>query len=54
MDVINHACLNLSEIMLTHLPLVPHVYVSELPVSIGSDNGLSPIRCQAIFWINAG
>ena len=32
---------------LTHLPLVPHICVSEL-VSIGSDNGLSPIQRQAI------
>ena len=23
-------------------------------VSIGSDNGLSPVRCQAIIWTNAG
>ena len=32
---------------LTHLPLVPHICVSEL-VSIRSGNGLSPIRRQAI------
>ena len=35
--------------ILTHLPLVPHNNnVSVIQVSIGSDNGLSPIRCQAI------
>ena len=33
---------------LTHLPLVPYIYASENWVSIGSDNGLSPIRRQAI------
>ena len=32
---------------LTHLPLVPHICVRE-SVNNGSDNGLSPIRCQAI------
>ena len=31
----------------THLPLVSNIYVSE-SVSIGSDNGLSPFRLQAI------
>ena len=29
------------------------ICVSEFTI-IGSDNGLSPIRCQAIIWINAG
>ena len=35
---------------LTHLPLVPHICVSESSnrVNIGSDNGLSPIQHQAI------
>ena len=37
------ASLRLNE--LTHLPLVPHICIS---VSIGSDNGLSPVRRQAI------
>ena len=38
---------------LTHLPLVPqYVYVNR--VSIGSDNGMSPIRRQAIIETNAG
>ena len=39
--------------LLTHLPLVPHICVNELG-SIGSDNGLSPIRRQAIIWTNDG
>ena len=30
-----------------------HICVSELTI-IGSDNGLSPGRCQAIIWNNAG
>ena len=30
-----------------------HICVSELPI-IGSDNGLSPGRRQAIIWTNAG
>ena len=34
--------------LLTHLPLVLHIYVSVNQVSIDSDNGLSPIRRQAI------
>ena len=37
--------------------LVPHIcriYASVNRVSIGSDNGLSPIRRQAIIWTNAG
>ena len=36
-----------------HLPLVPHKK-SMNRVSIGSDNGLSPGRRQAIIWTNAG
>ena len=38
---------------LTHWGRVTHIYVSELPI-IGSDNGLSPGRRQAIIWTNAG
>ena len=38
---------------LTHLHLVPHICTVNW-VSIGSDNGLSPGRCQAIIWTNAG
>ena len=35
--------------MLTHFPLVAHIFVS-----IGSDNGLAPNRRQAIILTNAG
>ena len=38
---------------LTHWGRVMHISVSELTV-IGSDNGLSPGRRQAIIWTNAG
>ena len=37
----------------THLPLAPHTCVVNR-VSIGSNNGLSPIRRQAIIWTNTG
>ena len=39
---------------LTHLPLMPHIYATTNRVSIGWDNGLSPIRRPAITWTNAG
>ena len=39
--------------LLTHWGRVTHICVSELPI-IGSDNGLSPGRRQAIIWKNAG
>ena len=39
--------------LLTHWGRVTHIYVSKLTI-IGSDNGLSPDRRQAIIWINAG
>ena len=39
--------------MLTHLGRVTHICVSKLTI-IGSDNGLSPDRRQAIIWTNAG
>ena len=39
--------------MLTHWGQVTHMYVSKLN-TIGSDNGLSPGRRQAIIWTNAG
>ena len=39
--------------MLTHWGLVTHIYVSKLTI-IGSDNGLSPDRRQAILWTSAG
>ena len=38
---------------LTHSGRVMHICVSKL-TSIGSDNGLSPGRCQAIIWTNVG
>ena len=38
---------------LTHLPLVPHMYVSRNWVSIGSVNGLLPVQHQAITLSNA-
>ena len=38
---------------LTHWGRVTHMCVSKLTI-IGSDNGLSPGRRQAIIWINAG
>ena len=38
---------------LTHWGRVTHICVSDL-TSIGSDNGLSPDRRQAIIWTNAG
>ena len=45
--VIRHVSRIQSTVMLTHLPLVPHICIS-VSVSIGSDNGLPPIRHQAI------
>ena len=38
---------------LTHWGRVTHICVSKLTI-IGSDNGLSPVRLQAIIWTNAG
>ena len=39
--------------MLTHWGRVTHICVGKL-IIIGSDNGLSPDRRQAIIWTNAG
>ena len=39
--------------VLTHWGRVTHICVSKLTI-IGSDNGLSPGRRQAIIWTNAG
>ena len=39
--------------LLTDWGRVTHICVNELTV-IGSDNGLSPVRHQAIIWTNAG
>ena len=36
---------------LTHLPLAQHICSAELG-SIGSGNGLSPVRHQTITWTN--
>ena len=38
---------------LTHWGWVTHMCFSKLTI-IGSDNGLSPGRCQAVIWTNAG
>ena len=38
---------------LTHWGRVTHICISKVP-AIGSDNGLSPGRRQAIIWTNAG
>ena len=38
---------------LTHWGRVTHICVGKLTI-IGSDNGLSPVRRQAIIWTNAG
>ena len=38
--------------ILTHWGQVTHICVSKL-TAIGSDNGLSPCRCQAVIWTNA-
>ena len=43
----------MSAIGLTHRGRVTHICVSKLTI-IGSDNGLSPGRRQAIIWMNAG
>ena len=40
-------------VALTHWGRVTHICVSKLTI-IGSDNGLSPGRPQAIIWTNAG
>ena len=40
-------------VMLTHWGRVTHICVGKL-IIIGSDNGLSPDRRQAIIWTNAG
>ena len=40
-------------VTLTHWGRVTHICVSKLTI-IGSDNGLSPGRCQAIIWNNTG
>ena len=39
--------------MLTHWGRVTHICVDKLTI-VGSENGLAPIRRQAIIWTNAG
>ena len=51
-DVITHPCPNFSS-RLTHWGRVTHICVDNLTI-LGSDNGLSPGRRQAIIWTNAG
>ena len=47
-----HAILFADDTNLTHWGQVTHICVGKL-IIIGSDNGLSPDRRQAIIWINA-
>ena len=49
--MILHYC-RCRQIWLTHWDRVTHICVSDLTI-IGSDNGLSPGRRQAIIWTNA-
>ena len=48
-----HAITATESTTLTHWGRVTHICVSKLTI-IGSDNGLSPGRHQAIIWTNAG
>ena len=47
------ACVLHRKCTLTHWGRVTHICVSKL-IIIGSDNGLSPRRRQAVIWTNAG
>ena len=47
------ASLRSDDVILTHWGRVTHICVGKL-TTIGSDNGLSPGRRQAIIWNNAG
>ena len=49
----HHDSPRLSITLLTYWARVTHICVSKL-ANIGSDNGLSPDRRQAIIWTNAG
>ena len=49
-EVINSVMEN---VLLTHWGRVTHICINKLTI-IGSDNGLSPSRRQAIIWTNAG
>ena len=46
-------CPSLRSMILTHWGRVTHICVGKLTI-IGSDNGLSPDRHQAIIWTNDG
>ena len=50
---LQHVTLPAQSHFLTHWGWVTHICVSKLTI-IGSDNGLSPDRHQAIIWTNAG
>ena len=50
---INQNIILFSNTQLTHWGRVTHICVGKLTI-IGSDNGLSPDRCQAIIWTNSG
>ena len=56
MALLGHNELNISfdcDFFLTHWGQMTHICVGNL-VIIGSDNGLSPGRHQAIIWTNVG
>ena len=50
---LNHLIFVQTSLFLTHWGRVMHKWVSKITI-IGSDNGLSPGRRQAIIWTNAG
>ena len=52
---VNHSSLAIQSdrLQLTHWGRVTHICVSKLYI-VASDNGLSPVRRQAIIWTNAG
>ena len=51
--VLPYGIIDIGHHWLTHWGRVTHICVSKLTI-IGSDNGLSPGRRQAIIWTNAG
>ena len=50
---VSHTNGSINYLQLTHWGRVTHICVSKLAI-IGSDNGLSPGRRQAIIWTNTG
>ena len=52
LEIVKYRCLT-SPSHCTHSGRLTHICVSELYI-IGSDNGLSPVRRQAIIWNNTG